>query len=696
MSQDKPPQHPVNEPFAEVISPTPFTPLAGPIRAERRRLRPSHIALGCAFALFAGVAWFVLTARSVFIDVSPVSANIDVDGSFAVKVGPRYLVHSGSVALALTAEGYYPYTGRLEIGEQQNQSYRFELLPLPGFLNLDTSPEAGISVIIDGEEMGATPLRNIELAAGEHTLSLVSERWQALEQLIEIEGRSRSQDLAFALTPNWAEVTITSTPAGATVTADGKEIGTTPMSAELIAGRRALHVKLPAHKAWEQSITVTALESIALPPISLEPADGLVTLATVPANAGVTLNGSYQGQTPLEIQVTPDKQHSLSFFLNGYETATRTLQIDADEEASLNVQLQPVTTEVAIRVSPPDTALYIDGSLVGRGNQSVDLMAVTQELEFRAEGHVTQTLAFTPRPGLKQTVSIDLLTFEQQRIASIEPVLTSAAGQKLRLLYPATFTMGASRREAGRQANEILREVVLNRPFYIAETEVTNAQFRRFRPEHSSRVASGHTLDNNNQPVANVPWVEAALYCNWLSEQDGLAPFYTVANGLITGFDPDSTGYRLPTEAEWEWAARARPGDNSLLKFPWAGDQLPPPANQGNYADLSAANFLGRIISNYEDSYPTSAAVGSFQPNQHGLHDMGGNVAEWVHDFYGTTGFSPNGSNHNPTGPADGNYHVVRGSSWADGTVTELRLSYRDYSDEARDDVGFRIARYLE
>jgi formylglycine-generating enzyme required for sulfatase activity len=75
---------------------------------------------------------------------------------------------------------------------------------------------------------------------------------------------------------------------------------------------------------------------------------------------------------------------------------------------------------------------------------------------------------------------------------------------------------------------------------------------------------------------------------------------------------------------------------------------------------------------------------------------MGGNVAEWVHDFYGSSGLGGSDENTNPTGPRTGTYHVVRGSSWAHGSVTDLRLSYRDYSDEVRDDVGFRVARYLE
>src|SRR5690606_9155802 len=143
---------------------------------------------------------------------------------------------------------------------------------------------------------------------------------------------------------------------------------------------------------------------------------------------------------------------------------------------------------------------------------------------------------------------------------------------------PGTFTMGASRREAGRQANEVMRNVTLTRPFYLSLTEVTNEQFAAFDAEHSSGVVEGRTLSNANQPVARVSWEQAARYSNWLSAQEGLPLFYQVEGDNIVGVNAASTGYRLPTEAEWEWAARVADDPGSLLRFPW-GSELPPPEN---------------------------------------------------------------------------------------------------------------------
>ena len=101
------------------------------------------------------------------------------------------------------------------------------------------------------------------------------------------------------------------------------------------------------------------------------------------------------------------------------------------------------------------------------------------------------------------------------------------------------------------------------------------------------------------------------------------------------------------------------------------------------------------VLQGYDDRYPVSSPVGSFPPNALGFFDLGGNVAEWVHDVYSIPPRTRR-SSAIPLGPAAGELHVVLGSSYLHGTVTELRLSYRDYSTKPRADVGFRVARYAE
>jgi formylglycine-generating enzyme required for sulfatase activity len=194
--------------------------------------------------------------------------------------------------------------------------------------------------------------------------------------------------------------------------------------------------------------------------------------------------------------------------------------------------------------------------------------------------------------------------------------------------------------------------------------------------------------------VVNVSWNDAAVFCNWLSLRDGLPPFYLEENGLVTGSDPDAHGYRLPTEAEWSFAARVAPGGNVMM-FPWATDVYPPPDVVENYADQSAADIVTFVLSNYNDGFPVSAPVGSFDANHNGFYDLSGNVSEWIHDYFEIRPVRGEPL-LDPLGPESGDRHVIRGASWARASRSELRLAYRNGGNDGNLETGFRIARYVD
>jgi formylglycine-generating enzyme required for sulfatase activity len=683
------PHHPDDEP----IVPIAFTP----IKAERQRWRLPNVVnlvVGAVLLVFVSLSWFVLTARSVSFVTSPAESVVSLSGRLHVKVGARYLIRQGEVELNVKAPGYYDHNATLSVGEAQTQTFTLVLDPLPGLLDVDSGNVTGAEVLADGKPSGTTPLKQLPLEAGEHTILVRKERYESQQSRVLIKGRSTSQSLSLELLPAWGTVVFATTPVGATVSIDGKEVGQTPLNAEVLAGEHEVVVKLAAHKAWTDAIKVIARQTLTLPSVTLQPADGLVLLRSTPSKAGVTVDGVYKGLTPIELTLTPGRTHQLAFFLNGYKETTREIRTSAAEENAVNVTLDPLLSSVQVKATPEDAELFVNGVSKGKANQSVELLAASQTIEVRREGYAPFTTTFISRPGMEQQLTVVLKTLAQQKQEAIKPQITTVNGQDLKLLYPGNFVMGSSRREAGRQANEVQRNVSLTRPFYLSLTEVTNKQFAGFDPKHMSGMVQGHTLATDNQPVARVTWEQAARYTNWLSEKENLKPFYKVEGEAVTGSNDDSNGYRLPTEAEWEWAARVNGDPASLMKFPW-GDTLPPPPNHGNYADISAGGFLGRVLADYNDGFMVSAPVASFPPNANGFFDIGGNVAEWVHDYYGINSTTGTNIEKNPLGPGTGAYHVIRGSSWAHGSVTELRLSYRDYNNAARDDVGFRIARYL-
>lgn len=287
---------------------------------------------------------------------------------------------------------------------------------------------------------------------------------------------------------------------------------------------------------------------------------------------------------------------------------------------------------------------------------------------------------------------VTLKTEAEAKVAAIPEVVTAATGIQLKLILPGSLEMGAGRREPGRRSNEIERQVELTRPYYLGTQEVTNLQFKQFAPNHDSGLLGRSLLGDDDRPVVKVSWQDAARFCNWLSEKDGLPAAYRLENGTYTPVVPATIGYRLPTEAEWAWAARYAKGPKPT-RFPW-GEAMPPTKVHANYADTAAASMVPYYISGYNDSYRGTAPTGSFGANELGIFDLAGNVSEWIHDYYSIT--LSRAVEIDPMGPDTGEYHVVRGSNYTHGRFSELRWTFRDYGAEPRADVGFRIARYVE
>ena len=322
------------------------------------------------------------------------------------------------------------------------------------------------------------------------------------------------------------------------------------------------------------------------------------------------------------------------------------------------------------------------------------LSALSHNIAIRLEGFAEQSDEVTPRPGYPLIIDVALEELDTTTGSGYATQVQTSLGQTLALIRPGEFTMGSSRREQGRRSHEILRSVAISEAFYLGVHEVSNAEFRAFNPEHDSGSFGNDSLNEDDQPVVRVTWSETAEYLNWLSIRDGYQPVYEETNGIWLPVRPLRNGYRLPTEAEWAWAARFAEQEEPTT-FSW-GNVMPPPDRSGNFADVSAANILRPHLVTYNDSFIVSGPSGSFAPNAAGIYDLGGNAAEWVLDFWEIGSPQTETVAVDPLGPEDGRFHVIRGSSWRSAQITDLRLAYRNYSGDNREDIGFRIARNLE
>jgi formylglycine-generating enzyme required for sulfatase activity len=279
-----------------------------------------------------------------------------------------------------------------------------------------------------------------------------------------------------------------------------------------------------------------------------------------------------------------------------------------------------------------------------------------------------------------------------------------AAPTGFALIPQGAFTMGDS---LDGLSDAPTRTVTLD-AYYMGKYEVTKAEWDEVRTWGLSNgytdLAAGSGKASNH-PVHSIDWYNMVKWCNARSQKEGLTPAYYTNDAQTTIYKTGSvnvtnaqvkwsaSGYRLPTEAEWEKAAR---GGLSGKRFPW-GDTIS--HSQANYYASSGFSYdSSGSVNNFHPTYatgnyPYTSPVGAFAANGYGLHDMVGNVWEWCWDWYGTDAVD---SQTNPRGTTSGTYRVFRGGSW-NYNAGDSRVAGRYYYNptDTYNLVGFRVLRSL-
>lgn len=674
------------------LSATDYVPIDSSQTESKAGLSTTAIFLIIATTFTLGILIYQWLARAVIFDIQPTHANVRITG-LSFNIGENYLLLAGDYSVTISAAGYHSSEQAITVTDEATQSFEFSLEPLPGKLNISSNLQ-DINVTIDNDRGELAPGLIENLSRGAHQLTFTKYRYFPLTQQVEILGLGETQDIDVSLQPAWGEMSFDSQPQQATLFVDDKLIGKTPITTEILQTGSSIRLELAGYKNYQEKVSVIAGTSGTHPSIKMIVADGRLKITSNPSAANVILDKQFLGTTPLTKDLPPNRQYHIELFKEGYLKSTRKLSLQPQKTKKIDVVLKPNIGRISFNLQPSDAEILVNGQSQGTGNRTLALSAKPHQITISKDGYQSKAINVTPIPDQVQALSVSLLTKEEAYWASRPDTITTVAGSSLKLFKPnQTFTLGAPRRQAGRRANEVQRKVSLSRPFYMGTTEVSNQQFRRWR-KHNSSALSGKSLDMDKQPAVNLSWQKAALYCNWLSEQQGLKVFYRVTDGRVSGFNWESSGYRLPTEAEWAWAAKVSL-DGQIKTFPWQSNLYPPTAVTDNYADQSGVGIISFTIANYNDGYSVSAPVGSYQANDKGLFNLSGNVSEWVNDYYDLT---PNMAVplENPTGPETGDRHVIRGASWALGSRGELRLGYRDADNKGRPDLGFRVARYVD
>ncbi|MBR5249759.1 MAG: SUMF1/EgtB/PvdO family nonheme iron enzyme [Bacteroidales bacterium] len=518
-----------------------------------------------------------------------------------------------------------------------------------GFLKIQVLPEEAQTAFVsigktENYELGGSytsdGVYTKSLDYGKYHYKVESEFYQTLTGSIEF---SESNDfITVDLKPAYGRLKITSEPVGANVAIDGKLVGSTPVESKekYAEGPHRIRLQAENYAVFEETVNVTANGQVQSHHFKMVPQFGMVTCRSDMADAEIWVDqekkgtGSWRGnlssRTPhiLEARKAGHKSQSVSFTLQDGEPRTITVGAPVPMYGTLVLESTPSLCEI-----------WIDGKKAGTSPKASQLLVGEHKIVLKKDGY--------------EDLSFDVMIEHNQRLdekRTMEklperPKTIVDYGIEMVFVEGGTFKMGATS-EQGSDADSDEKPVhsVTVSDFYIGKYEVTQAQWKAVMGDNPS-YSKG-----DNLPVENVSWNDIQEFIKKLNQLTGKT-------------------YRLPTEAEWEYAAR---GGKKSKGYKYAG-----------------SNNIEDVAWYTNNSSSHTHPVGQKQPNELGLYDMSGNVWEWCQDRYGNYNSS---SQTNPTGPASGSNRVLRGGSWCN-SARLCRVSDRcSYDPSSRYyTFGFRL-----
>jgi formylglycine-generating enzyme required for sulfatase activity len=655
-------------------------------RARNKRfIQYSVIGSLVAIGLAVYLSWlffakgYVLT---ILPDDAQASARVDVRQGQGFYISDVLYLLTAQATVDISAESFETETLRITDGSDTKISVT--LTPSPGVLVASTQPSHPETVwSINNALVHIGETLEQPLPPSVYTLQIQHKYYQPIEETLQIE-RQQKQEKSWELTPVNGQLLIDSLPVVANVSINGEAIGETPINMEKPAGVYSLVISADNYDTIEEQAEITYSTQQIKRQYQLALRKGSVSLTLSPVGGQLFIDGilvDTNNASTKTIALSANQPHRIRYQLAGYSDYKQAIKLAPDENKTLSVSLQKTFGTVAVTTTPSAT-ISVNSKVVGQSSFKQKLSTTPQQFTFTRDGYRTQTQTVTPISNQHKSINIRLLSEFDARRKEGQPLFASTLGIKLKPVTLDRFTMGSPPNEKGRQRNEFPITVDFTRRIWVSLHEITEAQYAAFTS----------LAPNTSLPVSNVTWAEAVGYCNWLSQQEGLPVFYRIQNGRVTGFDAQSTGYRLLSEAEWEWLAKKAKRSTPTM-YIW-GNSERIPKEVGNIADksLSGATFY---IPTYSDGFTGKAPVGSFKADRSGLYDVLGNVSEWVHDNYTNT---PPGKLQyvDYMGATRGVGHIVKGANYTSGRFAELRGAYKHVSDSKAPTIGFRIARYAK
>ena len=521
-----------------------------------------------------------------------------------------------------------------------------------------------------------TSLDNIKLKKGAHSYEISSNNHLTYKSNFEIEKYTDELLIPVILKKIDKSLQISSNPNNVKVFLNNAELGVTPLTINLDRSNNEIILKKAGYKEKKVKYFVDDNNKSEIKYL-LEEDENLISLSSNPPSASVFLDDEYVGITPIKFPNI--KKGTIKIKKYGYRDKVITPN---NQTKTISTTLEKDMAEVQFSSNVP-AKVILNGRYIGSTPLKKDIQKIKHKISYEALGHRSIRESFEP---LNDKVQIykNLLTDKQASLIDSKNNSTNSIGSKLILMNPGSITMGSPKRESRRDINELQKKVKITKHFFISKNLITESQYKKFKKSSSA----------SNLPVNNVSWIDAAKFCNWLSRKEGLDQFYIIKGDRLLYFNTKSNGYRLPTEAEWEYAAKSNNPTQGELIYAWGSDRQIRKL-VGNIADQTTEGILANFVPDYDDGYLERSPVGSFRSNQNGLNDITGNLSEWVNDFYSIEIIDPSEIFTDYIGPTVGTTHVIKGSNHYSSTPLQLGLSYRTYGNAENELVGFRIARWI-
>ena len=455
-------------------------------------------------------------------------------------------------------------------------------------------------------------LENIYLKKGIYSYEVKSKNHISYKSKLEINKYADEILVPIIMQEVNKKLVINSEPNQASVFLNNVELGVTPLSVNLNTTSNNILIKKSEYKDSTIDYIVKNNNSDQII-IKLIEDEDVININTVPSQASLFFNEDYIGITPLKFKI----QDKGILKVKKYGYVDNKINITKDTK-KLNIVLTEDSSEVFISSDPPSD-VFLNEEYIGKTPFTKKIQKIKHKISFKSKGFRTLNESFEPTKD-KQNIIKKLLTEKEASLLENKKYSRTSIDGEVILFEPGSFVMGSSKKESRRDINEIMRSVKITKHFYISKNLITEEQYSLFKRSSKS-----------NLPVNNISWIDAAKFCNWLSSKEGFENFYEIKNNQIISFNMDSKGYRLPTEAEWEYVAKSNNPEKYI--YSWGSDRKITKL-VGNIADVSTQGILSNFIDDYDDGYDERSPVGSFRSNQNDINDLTGNLSEWVNDFY--------------------------------------------------------------